>query len=119
MTEGLTFSQYQFEAGKTAVYPGASLGSQSAILYTALGLAGEAGEVAGKVKKWMRDDDPLEEMSTDRRMKIADEISDVIWYCANLAFELNVDLGWIAQRNLDKLAARKEAGTLKGDGDNR
>jgi NTP pyrophosphatase (non-canonical NTP hydrolase) len=77
-----------------------------------MGLANEAGEVLGKVKKIIRD-------GTFNREDIADELGDVLWYAAALARDLNVDLSTIARRNLNKLASRKERGTLGGSGDKR
>ncbi len=81
--------------------------------YPALGLAGEAGEVANQVKKWIRDDQG--NMTAERKAKILDEISDVLWYAAQLCTDLGASLGEVAEGNLKKLAARKEAGTLQGD----
>jgi len=70
----------------------------------------EAGEVAGKVKKQIRD---------GTESNIASEIGDVLWYCAMLANELNVNLGKIMEDNLYKLNDRKTRGTLRGSGDSR
>ena len=103
----MNFDDYQDAAVKTAIYP-----STAQITYPAMGLANEAGEVLGKVKKIIRD-------GTFDREAIADELGDVLWYAAALARDLNVDLSTIAQRNLDKLASRQERGTLKGSGDKR
>lgn len=107
----LTFKEYQDGTARTAVYP-----QVKALEYTALGLAGEAGEVANKVKKILREDggDPV-----DALIKLADELGDVLWYVSELASTLGVDLEIVAKRNLEKLAARAEAGTLKGSGDTR
>jgi NTP pyrophosphatase (non-canonical NTP hydrolase) len=114
MNTPITFNQYQRESAKTAIYPGQ--GTVQGLLYTGLGL-GEAGEVQGKIKKVLRDDDGV--LTEDRKAQIIDELSDVLWYCAQTASELDANLGDIAQRNLDKLAARAKAGTIKGSGDNR
>jgi NTP pyrophosphatase (non-canonical NTP hydrolase) len=82
-----------------------------------LGLAGEAGEVANKVKKLIRDG-PDKRPETWRE-DIASEIGDVLWYCAALATDLNLTLGMIAGQNEAKLSARKTAGTIGGSGDTR
>lgn len=106
------FNSYQRSASSTAIYP-----DKYKVLYPALGLAGEAGEVANKVKKIVRDGP--ENMPKDWRDQLASEIGDVLWYCAALATDLNLTLGQIAGQNLNKLARRKEADTLGGSGDNR
>lgn len=101
---------YQQEAKKTAVYP-----ESFATQYLALGLMNEAGEVGGKVKKWLRGDYDREEL----RSRIAGELGDVLWYLAVLSDELDIDLSEVAYDNLRKLRQRQAEGTLKGDGDNR
>ena len=106
------FNAYQRSASRTAIYP-----DEHRILYPALGLAGEAGEVANKVKKLIRDG--IENKPEDWREQIASEIGDVLWYCAQLATDLNLTLGMIAAQNEKKLAARKDAGTIGGSGDKR
>ena len=106
----MTLNDYQKSAYETAVYP-AFMG----IAYTALGLTGEAGEVAEKVKKMIRDSKSLEES----RAGIIAELGDVLWYVAALAKEIDVDLSTVAMLNLRKLKARKKEGTLKGEGDDR
>jgi NTP pyrophosphatase (non-canonical NTP hydrolase) len=106
------FNSYQRSAAGTAVYP-----EQHKILYPALGLAGEAGEVANKVKKLVRDGP--ENRPDTWREDIASEIGDVLWYCAALATDLNLTLGMIAGQNEKKLSARKKAGTIGGSGDTR
>jgi NTP pyrophosphatase (non-canonical NTP hydrolase) len=106
------FNSYQRSASSTAIYP-----DKHKILYPALGLAGEAGEVANKVKKIIRDGP--ENMPDDWREQLASEIGDVLWYCAALATDLNLTLGMIAGQNEAKLSRRKEQGTLGGSGDKR
>ena len=107
----MEFNEYQKTARETAIYP-AELG----LIYTALGLTGEAGEVAEKVKKMIRDDITLDDKY---RGKLARELGDVLWYVANLAFELDYDLADIAAINIQKLMDRQERGQIHGDGDNR
>lgn len=109
----MDLNKYQTEALKTAVYP--NMGSN--FPYPALGLAGEAGEVADKLKKVIRDNDGV--LTDPVRDAVAKEIGDVMWYVAVLAYELDYDLETIAQNNLAKLASRQERGVLTGSGDNR
>ena len=103
----MTFGDYQIEARKTAIYP-----DEHKIVYPALGLAGEAGEVANKVKKMLRDNNL-------KREDVAAEVGDCLWYIAALCRDLNFDMGYIARCNLDKLHSRMERGTIKGSGDKR
>ena len=106
-------NEYQTGALRTAIYP--NMGSN--FIYPALGLVGEAGEVAEKVKKIIRDGDGT--LTDPDREKIAKELSDVCWYVAVLAYELDYNLEEILQMNLDKLRSRQERGVLSGSGDNR
>ena len=87
------------------------------ILYCALGLAGEAGEVANKVKKIIRDDASC--ITLNRVREIKEELGDCLWYIAEIANILNMDLSTVAASNLYKLKKRQDNGTLKGSGDNR
>jgi len=87
------------------------------LLHWVLGLNGEAGEVAEKVKKIIRDKDSV--VSEEDRTELCKEIGDVLWYLAVFANHLDMPLSDIAQANLDKLASRKARGALGGSGDNR
>ena len=102
---------YQRGALKTAVFP-----PEHALVYTTLGLASEAGEVAGKVKKAIRDKGGVEHV--DVAATVA-ELGDVLWYVALVADSLGVSLSDVAQRNLSKLQSRADNNTLGGDGDYR
>ena len=102
----ITASMYQAKAKETAIFP-----PDKALEYLSLGLVGEAGEIANKVKKIIRDNKPKDEL--------AGEIGDVLWYCAMLADHLDSNLGNIMEDNLDKLRSRKERGVLGGSGDSR
>jgi NTP pyrophosphatase (non-canonical NTP hydrolase) len=104
----MTLNEYQDLAYATAIYP-----ASAAITYPALGLASEAGEVCGKIKKMIRDGKHL-----DREDMVA-ELGDVLWYVAVLAEDLNISLDLIAEANINKLAMRKARGTLQGSGDHR
>lgn len=111
----MDFNEYQFRAKQTAVYPFRY--GTAGLYYTGMGLASEAGEVVGKIKKIMRDDNGY--ISEARKKEIVDEIGDVIWYCAMICDELQVNLGYAAGKNLQKLEDRKERGMIKGSGDDR
>ena len=103
---------YQKVALTTAIYP-----REQAIIYPTLGLTGEAGEVANKVKKIIRDGSD----SKDEKLvsEIKAEIGDCLWYIAVLANDFNIKLSDIASANIEKLATRKSKGTIHGSGDNR
>ncbi|AWY07378.1 nucleotide pyrophosphohydrolase [Streptomyces phage Araceli] len=111
----MDFPQYQQGARETAVYPGQGQGA--GLAYVALGLAGEAGEVANKVKKILRDKGGV--LNVNEAAKIAEEAGDVLWYLAALCDELGADLGQIAALNLAKLESRAMRGKIQGNGDNR
>lgn len=106
----MTFEEYQARAKTTARYP-------KGIIYPSLGLASEAGEVAGKVKKVLRDKGGI--MDDEAREAIKDELGDVLWYIAQLGTELNLPLEEIAAANVLKLASRAARNTIQGDGDTR
>lgn len=105
--ESLNFKSYQDMAAETAVYK-----HEHQVIYPALGLAAEAGEVANKVKKILRD-------GKFDRNAIADEVGDCLWYIAALCRDLNVDMKELAKNNLRKLHDRKARGVIQGSGDNR
>jgi NTP pyrophosphatase (non-canonical NTP hydrolase) len=107
------FSEYQSRSRETAVYPNAG----DNIVYPALGLCGEAGETAEKVKKAIRDDGGT--LTEERREAIAAELGDVLWYVAQLATEAGLELEAIAEANIEKLSSRQRRSVLHGSGDNR
>jgi len=112
----MTLDEYQAAARRTAIYP-----EHARVLYPTLKLAGEAGEVAEKLGKLLRDDGlrPGDALSGAQRDALAKEIGDVLWYVANLAADLGLDLNEVAAANLEKLASRQRRGVLKGSGDDR
>ena len=110
---GITAGAYQIAACDTAIFP-----KEKALEYLTLGLTGEAGEIANKVKKLIRDGADREGYH-ERLNQIGYELGDVMWYCAMLAKEVDMNLGRIMEDNLDKLADRKARNRLQGDGDNR
>jgi NTP pyrophosphatase (non-canonical NTP hydrolase) len=104
---------YQKRSRVTALYPDAGAN----FIYPTLGLVGEAGEVAEKVKKILRDD--AGEVSDEKRAAIKKELGDVLWYLTQVATELDLSLDEIAEANLEKLLKRKAEGKLGGSGDDR
>ena len=108
----MTLDDYQNKALSTAIYP-----EEQVIVYPTLGLSGEAGEVADKVKKVIRDNG--EKFTDDKRVEIAMEVGDVLWYVATLANDLGYSLDDIALMNINKLSSRKRRDKLHGNGDNR
>ena len=108
----MTLNEYQKKALETAVYP-----QEYKITYPSLGMNGEAGEVADKVKKVIRDNGGV--FTNENRYEIAKEIGDVLWYCATLANDIGFDLETIGQMNYNKLHSRQVRGVLGGSGDNR
>lgn len=114
----MNMNEYQVEAKKTAGFPVASLNGQSVSwVYPALGLAGEAGEVAEKLKKVFRNKDGV--MDIDDITAITKELGDVLWYVATLADEIGVTLEEVAMTNVLKLRSRQERGVIKRSGDER
>jgi len=130
----MTFKKYQAHTGDTAKYPARQLMidymlgrtgtgldvstfALEGLLYVALGLGGEAGEVQGKIKKILRDDN--NQITAERCAQIVDEMGDALWYMSEIANLLGLDLGKIAKMNLEKLAKRKAEGKISGDGDKR
>ena len=102
----MNFDEYQKFARSTAIYP-----DECKVVYPALGLCGEAGEVAEKVKKNIRDGKSLD--------GVVLELGDVLWYISALADDLGVTLEEVAKTNIEKLQSRMERNKIKGDGDNR
>ena len=105
-------NEYQDWTIKTAIYPEAGTGSNLELYYLSLGLTSEAGEVAGKVKKIIRD-------GQYNPGAIMSELSDVLWYVARLADSLGMTMEDLATLNHGKLTKRQSAGTLSGSGDER
>ncbi len=111
----MELNEYQKKALTTAAYS-----QKYKILYPALGLGEESGEVMGKVKKWLRGDDGDDGvMSAERKQALKEELGDVLWYLAVLSKDLGLELEDVAQTNVVKLKSRKERGVIKGNGDNR
>lgn len=108
----MKLNEYQNKARETALYP-----KEHGLSYVVLGLNGEAGELAEKMKKCLRDDNAV--LTEERRLAMVKELGDVLWYVSNLAYELNVSLEEVAEQNLEKLFSRKQRGKIQGSGDDR
>jgi len=109
----MDFKEYQKKSRKTAIYPNAGKN----YIYPTLGLAGEAGEVAEKIKKVIRDKSGIIDKETKEELK--KELGDVIWYVSQIASEMKISLNDIAEKNIEKLYSRMKRGKLGGSGDNR
>lgn len=109
----MDFKEYAYIVNQTALYPNQG----DNLVYPVLGLNGEAGEVADKLKKIIRDEDGY--FSPEALRELAKELGDVLWYVAACAIEIGFTFEDIAQLNADKLLSRLERGTIKGSGDNR
>lgn len=108
----MELNEYQKRALETALYP-----NEAKIVYPTLGLTGEAGEVADKVKKVIRDNNG--DFSAEKCLELAKELGDVLWYISALANDLGYTLEEIGELNNKKLSSRKERGVINGNGDNR
>ena len=109
----LSFEEYQVGSRKTAVYP--DMGNN--LSYPTVGLIGELGEFCVKLKEVLLDKERV--IDDGVRAGLLKELGDVLWYLAAVASELDLDLGKIAQENLDKVFSRQERDCLRGSGDNR
>ena len=110
MRDYMKLNEYQNEAIDTAIYP-----KEEALTYAVLGLVGESGEIAEKMKKMMRDKLPIEDVKRD----IGYELGDVLWYVANLANEIGMTLDEVATLNLIKVNDRTLRHKIQGNGDYR
>jgi NTP pyrophosphatase (non-canonical NTP hydrolase) len=110
----MTLDEYQKEALITAIWSNDDLKDLS---HWVLGVTGEAGEIAEKVKKIIRDKDG--HLDDDAKTELAKEIGDVLWYLAVLAKHLGVSFDEIGKGNIAKLRSRQSRGVIQGSGDNR
>lgn len=116
----LDFNEYQKKAHETADYPSGTIGAEHHAvdyIYPAMALSEEAGEVAGKFAKAVRDNNGI--IDDERKEAIKKELGDVLWFIAELCTVLNIPMEEVAQKNLEKLASRKARGVIHGSGDDR
>ena len=109
----MDFDDYQIEARKTAIYPN----KDENFIYPTLGLVGESGEVAEKIKKILRDKNGI--FDYESKLALKKELGDVLWYLSNLCDELDFSLSDVANENLEKLNLRLSKGKISGSGDDR
>ncbi len=109
----MDFNEYQKASRKTAMYPN----KDANFIYPTLGLCGEAGEVAEKIKKTIRDENGI--MSAEKKEELKKELGDVLWYMAQIATEVWLELDDVARLNIEKLYSRLDRGVISGSGDNR
>ncbi len=105
-------NDYLDATNQVAIYPEAGTGSDLELYYLSLGLTSEAGEVAGKIKKLIR----------DGKLDIGNlayELGDCFWYLARLCDAIGYEPEDVLTININKLLKRKESNTLSGNGDNR
>ncbi len=107
----MNFDEYQQKSKVTDT--GTTIGTHFG--YLTMGLIGEAGELANKIKKVFRDDDG--KVTDSRKEEVEQELGDVLWYMSQLATDFELSLDDVAQANLDKLLSRKDRGTISGSGD--
>ncbi len=110
----MDFKEYQRLAHRTSTMP--KIGTETYV-YPTLGLAGESGELANKIKKIFRDDKGV--LTDQRKEEVKHELGDMLWYVAEICTCMNIELDDIAQANINMLASRLERNKISGDGDNR
>lgn len=111
----MNINEYQEEVKKTAIYPNQN--SFEGLKYVALGLTEESGEIAGKIKKCIRDSNSI--LSTENRALLLKEGGDVLWYLSQFCVELGITLEELAQVNIDKIRDRQARNVVRGSGDTR
>jgi NTP pyrophosphatase (non-canonical NTP hydrolase) len=104
----MNFRKYQLTAKTTAIYP-----RRYKLIYPTIGLAGEVGEFANKVKKKLRDNRKLD------KEDLKSELGDILWYTSAVATDLGLNLEDVASKNIKKLRERYRRNKIKGSGDNR
>ncbi len=110
-------NEYQTQAAVYDLFKTTGNYNTVAFVEKVLGLVGEAGETADKIKKILRDKDGV--ISEMDKAEVAKELGDVLWYVASIARYLGVPLEDVAKMNLEKLESRRNRNLLHGEGDNR
>jgi NTP pyrophosphatase (non-canonical NTP hydrolase) len=114
----MNFDEYQLKAAETAIYK-----DKDKLFYTALGLAGESGEIANKVKKIIRDKEfegnAVDSLSHEEKYALIKELGDVLWYVSAIAHDLDFTLSHVADINIGKLQNRLNRNKIRGSGDDR
>ena len=110
-------NEYQDKAKKYDLFNATGNYNTVAFVEKVLGLAGEAGETADKIKKILRDKDGA--IDEHDKLEVVKELGDVLWYIASIARYLDVSLEEVAKLNLEKLEGRHQRNLLHGEGDNR
>lgn len=113
----MEFNDYQKECRKTDVGTSAQDCIYPGWLYYVLGIAGESGEFAEKVKKLFRDNNGV--IDDEFKAKVIKECGDILWYMARFLDQFDITLNEVAEENITKLLGRMERNKIHGDGDNR
>ena len=115
----MTINEYQQKAHETADYPHPYMedGFRIPYVYPVMGLVEEAGEVSGKFAKAVRDNDGV--IDDEIKSEIVKELGDVAWMLAECSTVIGVSLEEVLQKNIEKLASRKQRNVIHGSGDNR
>lgn len=111
----MDFDKYEKLASRTGVFEGKV--AENPLMYLGLGVTSEAGEVADKIKKIMRNDQGI--ISPEKKEALKLELGDVLWYLSQISKNLSIPFSEVAQANIDKLWKRHQEGLIKGSGDNR
>ena len=113
----MNIDEYQEKAKKYDFFEETEDFNKVAFLEKVLGIVGEAGETADKIKKIIRDKSG--KPTDGDKVEITKELGDILWYLVNIARYMGVTMTEVAQMNLDKLESRRERNKLHGEGDNR
>lgn len=113
----MNFNDYQTQAASTLTQDHAYGDFDAQLMAQILGLVGESGEFAEKVKKLIRD--KAGKIGEEDKAELLKEVGDILWYVNIVSHLLGSSLEQVAQDNLDKVLSRKDRGVTKGKGDNR
>ncbi|MBQ3436706.1 nucleoside triphosphate pyrophosphohydrolase family protein [Candidatus Saccharibacteria bacterium] len=113
----MNFDEYQKKASKYDLAKATDNLKDVGFIEKVLGLVGEAGETADKIKKLLRDKDGV--VSDENKDLVVKELGDTLWYIASIARYLEVPLSEVADGNIEKLESRWQRNKLHGEGDKR